>query len=111
MSDIWNLSRTCPQFRRLAASQATRRGFLHAGVVGTAGLPLSQLLRAEAAAASKPVQERAKNNVIILWMRGGPSHIDMWDTKPDAPAEFRGEFGTINTNVAGIQLTDMLPMC
>ena len=44
-------------------------------------------------------------------MRGGPSHIDMWDTKPDAPAEFRGEFGTMSTNVAGIQITDMLPHC
>ena len=44
-------------------------------------------------------------------MRGGPSHIDMWDTKPNAPAEYRGEFGTISTNVPGIQLSDMLPMC
>src|SRR4051812_8960183 len=110
MSDFWNLSRTCSQFRRLQVNQATRRGFLHAGVVGTAGLSLSQLLRSEATGTSKPVQERAKNNVIILWMRGGPSHIDMWDTKPDAPAEFRGEFGTMNTSVAGIQITDMLPL-
>jgi hypothetical protein len=42
-------------------------------------------------------------------MRGGPSHIDMWDPKPDAPEEFRGEFETIRTKVPGIQLTDMLP--
>ena len=45
----------------------------------------------------------------MLWMRGGPSHIDMWDPKPNAPAEYRGEFGTMNTSVPGIQLTDMLP--
>ncbi len=43
-------------------------------------------------------------------MRGGPSHIDMWDPKPEAPAEYRGEFGTISTSVTGITLTDMLPM-
>ena len=111
MSDVWNLRRTCPQFRRLETSQASRRGFLHAGVIGTAGLSLANLLRSEAAAAPIATQDKAKNNVIILWMRGGPSHIDMWDTKPDAPAEFRGEFGTMSTNVAGIQLTDMLPHC
>jgi hypothetical protein len=44
-------------------------------------------------------------------MRGGPSHIDMWDPKPDAPAEYRGEFGVIRTRLPGIQLTDLLPMC
>ncbi len=43
-------------------------------------------------------------------MRGGPSHIDMWDPKPDAPVELRGEFGVIDTNVPGIRLSDMLPL-
>jgi len=43
-------------------------------------------------------------------MRGGPSHIDMWDPKPDAQVEYRGEFGTIKTNVPGIHLSDMLPL-
>ncbi len=42
-------------------------------------------------------------------MRGGPSHIDMWDPKPDAPVDYRGEFGTMDTNVPGIQLSDMMP--
>lgn len=111
MSDFWKLRRTCPEFQRLETGPASRRGFLQAGMLGTAGLSLAQLLRSEADAAPSAVQEKAKNNVIILWMRGGPSHIDTWDTKPDAPAEFRGEFGTMNTNVAGIQLTDMLPQC
>jgi hypothetical protein len=104
MSDPLDLSRTCRSFR----SAVSRRGFLHAGLLGTAGLSLSQLLAHEAAAAPASGAKRA-NNVILLWMRGGPSHIDMWDPKPDAPAEFRGEFGTMNTSVAGIQLTDMLP--
>ena len=87
----------------------SRRGFVRAGVVGTAGLSLAQLLRHEAAAS--PTSSRRPNSVIILWMRGGPSHIDMWDPKPDAPAEYRGEFGTIPTKVPGIILGDLLPMC
>ena len=114
MSDAFQLSRTCRDFR---TSQASRRGFLHAGVLGTAGLSLASLLRGEAAAATtaaksppaKAAGGKKLNNVIILWMRGGPSHIDMWDPKPDAPEEFRGEFGTISSKVPGIQLTDMLP--
>lgn len=109
MSDLFSLRRTCSQFRQ---ASATRRGFLHAGVLGTAGLSLAGLLQNEARATPEASgQHKEKNNVIILWMRGGPSHIDMWDTKPDAPAEFRGEFGTMSTNVSGIQITDMLPQC
>jgi uncharacterized protein (DUF1501 family) len=95
----------CAEFQR--SLRLTRRGFLHAGLLGTGGLSLANLLREEARAdnTSRP------NSVIILWMRGGPSHIDMWDPKPDAPAEYRGEFGTIPTSVPGIYLTDMLPHC
>ena len=88
---------------------ADRRAFLRAGVLGTAGLSLPQLLRSQAHAAQngKPV-ERTKS-VIILWMRGGPSQHDMWDPKPDAPAEVRGEFTTIDTKVPGIKITELLP--
>ena len=81
-----------------------------AGVLGAAGLSLPSLLRAEARANSVASSSR-RPSVIILWMRGGPSHIDMWDPKPDAPVEYRGEFGVRPTNVPGITLTDMLPMC
>ncbi len=77
-------------------------------MLGTAGLGLGELLRREARAAST---SSLRNSVIILWMRGGPSHIDMWDPKPDAPLEYRGEFGTIPTSVNGIFLSDMMPMC
>ena len=87
----------------------SRRSFLRAGVLGTAGLSLADLLRHEAAAS--PSSARRPNSVIILWMRGGPSHIDMWDPKPDAPPEYRGEFGTIPTKAPGIRLADLLPMC
>ncbi len=95
----------CDDFRRSLA--ASRRSFLRAGVLGTAGLGLGQLLRRDASAAAGP---KRANSVIILWMRGGPSHIDMWDPKPDAPAEYRGEFGSIPTKLPGVRLTDMLPM-
>ena len=98
----------CSDFRQTLAPD--RRGFLKSGVLGASGLSLGQLLSLEARA-SAPTTTGRKPSIIILWMRGGPSHIDMWDTKPDAPVEFRGEFGTMPTNVPGITLSDMLPMC
>jgi len=103
MTGYLSLKRTCREFQE--RQRLDRRAFLRAGMLGASGLTLAGLLRSEAQAATK-----TERSVIILWMRGGPSHIDMWDPKPDAPAEIRGEFGTIETNVTGIQLTDMLPM-
>lgn len=94
----------CDEFRRQL--RASRRGFLQAGLLGGAGLSLAHLLRHEARAEATATRNRS---VIILWMRGGPSHIDMWDPKPDAPAEYRGEFGTISSSVPGICLGDLLP--
>jgi hypothetical protein len=98
----------CADFRRNLLPD--RRSFLKAGVLGATGLALPDLLRLEAQATTSS-GERGKNSVIILWMRGGPSHIDMWDPKPEAPAEFRGEFGVLPTCVPGILLGDLLPMC
>jgi uncharacterized protein (DUF1501 family) len=89
----------------------SRRSFLKAGMLGAAGLTLAELLRHEASADPVSASAARKNSVIILWMRGGPSHIDMWDPKPNAPPEYRGEFGTIATKVPGILLGDLLPMC
>jgi hypothetical protein len=99
--------RGCAEFER--ALRLDRRGFLRAGALGGAGLSLPHLLQAEETARSG-VPSRV-NSVILLWMRGGPSHIDMWDPKPDAPAEYRGEFGVKTTRVPGILLGDLLPMC
>lgn len=96
----------CHDMRR--SVQVNRRGFVKAGLLGTAGLSLADLLQTEAKATETGRPTR-QNNVIILWMRGGPSHIDMWDPKPDAPEEYRGEFGVIRSNVPGILLSDMLP--
>ncbi len=105
-------ARTCNDFRNTLA-HPDRRSFVKAGMLGAAGLTLADLLKAQA----KPNRTQAGagslstvNSVIILWMRGGPSHHDTWDPKPDAPAEIRGEFSTIGTNVSGIRLSDLLPM-
>ncbi|HEV3144618.1 MAG TPA: DUF1501 domain-containing protein [Gemmataceae bacterium] len=89
----------------------SRRSFLKAGMLGAAGLTLADLMRQEARANTTPSSAAHKNSAIILWMRGGPSHIDMWDPKPNAPPEYRGEFGTIPTKVPDILLGDLLPMC
>jgi hypothetical protein len=95
----------CTDFQR--SLDIDRRSFLKAGILGTMGLSLAELLRSEAHAGA----HSAVNSVIILWMRGGPSHIDMWDPKPGAPAEYRGEFGVRPTRVPGIILSDLLPLC
>ncbi|HXJ02895.1 MAG TPA: DUF1501 domain-containing protein [Micropepsaceae bacterium] len=87
----------------------SRRGFLHAGVMGVAGLSLADVLRSDAVAAPHPRRSREKS-VIILWMRGGPSQHETWDPKPDAPIEYRGAFGAMRTKVPGIQICDLLPM-
>lgn len=83
-----------------------RRGFLRLG--SAAGLSLTQILRLQATqAAEKPKPKDI--NCIFIFTLGGMPHHDMWDYKPDAPAEIRGDFSPIKTNVPGIGLTDLLP--
>jgi hypothetical protein len=89
-----------------------RRDFLKIGAAGLFGLSLPQLLRLESqarAADADAVSKRRANAVIMLWLGGGPATIDMWDLKPDAPTEIRGEFKPIATNVDGIQICEHLP--
>lgn len=97
-----------------------RRELLKFGMYGFGGVSLSQLLRARAAAddvvAEPGAGRRTSKNrqgertaVILVWQRGGCSHLDTWDPKPDAPTEFRGPYSTIDTNVPGIRLTELLP--
>ncbi len=95
-----------PKYR--TCDGATRRSFLKVGFLGLAGLTLADRLRAvaQAADAGRPTPDTA---VILLWLGGGPSHIDMYDLKPDAPAEFRGEFRPIPTNVPGTRVGEHLP--
>ncbi len=63
--------------------------------------------QALAAAAGKPAR---KTSVILFWLSGGPSHIDMWDPKPDAPSEVRGPFNSIRTKVPGVRVSEHLPL-
>jgi hypothetical protein len=103
------LRRACFEFRS-NLQHPDRRSFVKAGILGAAGLSLGDVLRAEENRAQSSALSGNLNSVIILWMRGGPSHLDTWDPKPDAPAEIRGEFGTIPTNVASVRLSDLLPL-
>ena len=86
----------------------SRRDVLKVGALALGGLTLPELLRRQANAAT-PNAARAKS-VIMIWMRGGPSHIDSYDMKPDAPPEVRGEFRPISTNVPGIQICEHMPL-
>ena len=87
----------------------SRRNMLKVGMAGLAGLSLPNLLklRAEAAQSNRPMSSR--KSVILLWMAGGPSHIDTWDLKPDRPYVNRGPFAPIQTSVPGIQICEHLP--
>jgi hypothetical protein len=91
-----------------------RRDFLRLGGVGLFGMGLSlpALLHGEARAAVGPPGKTSKKEVslIYLFLHGGLSTIDTWDMKPDAPAEFRGEFKPIDTNVPGIRVGEHLPL-
>ncbi|MFO0805908.1 MAG: DUF1501 domain-containing protein [Gemmataceae bacterium] len=83
-----------------------RRTFLRVGSVSTLGLGLPQALAAKAA---HPAGTR-DINVILLWMGGGASNIDTFDMKPDAPAEIRGEFKPVATNLPGVRVCEHLPL-
>lgn len=83
----------------------SRRNFLKIGALGMGGLSLPQVLRAES---SQGIRSSHKA-VIMIFLPGGPSHQDMFDLKMDAPAEIRGEFKPISTNVPGIQICEHLP--
>lgn len=86
-----------------------RRGMLKASMAGMAGLTLPGLLQARADAAQKGISMGTGKSVILLWMAGGPSHIDTWDPKPDRPPENRGPFGVTSTKLPGVFISEHLP--
>lgn len=87
----------------------SRRSFLRVGALAAGGLTLSDLLERQAGAAE--ASDRLKDHAVIqIWQAGGPSHIDMYDLKPNAPAEFRGEFQEIDTNIPGTRISEHLPL-
>ncbi|HVJ66879.1 MAG TPA: DUF1501 domain-containing protein [Caulifigura sp.] len=91
---------TAPMCDRLS-----RRQFLSIGGLALGGLALPQLLRAEGTAG---VNGHGKG-IIMIFLPGGPPHLDMWDPKPTAPAEIRGEFEPIATKVPGLEISEMFP--
>jgi len=80
---------------------------LRAGLVGFTGLTLGDLYRLRAQASEAPSAERTA--VILVWLRGGASHLETFDPKPLAPAEYRGPYKPIATNVPGIHICELLP--
>src|SRR5262245_11989878 len=81
----------------------SRRQFLRVGGLSALGLSLPAYLRATSQAAKA-------TRCILLWMQGGPSHHETFDPKPDAPAEIRGEFGTVPTTLPGVRIAEHLPL-
>ncbi len=84
----------------------TRRSFLKIGAFG-AGLTLADMLRLRAAGGNA---RSSQKSAIMIYLPGGPSHMDMYDLKPEAPMEFKGEFKPVPTNVAGIQISEHFPL-
>ena len=82
-----------------------RREFLRAGVLGLGGLSLGNLMQARAA---QPAAQR-DTSIILFWMWGGPSQLETYDLKPDAPSEYRGPFRPIATNVPGLDICELFP--
>jgi hypothetical protein len=91
--------------RRGFCDGKTRRDFLKIGGLAMGGLSLPALLRAETAGGRRPGHKA----VIMVFLPGGPSHQDIFDLKPQAPSEIRGEFKPIGTNVDGLQICELLP--
>ena len=92
----------------------SRRELLRVGGIGLLGLSLGQVMELQALANTAPAGGRKAGfgkakSVIFIFLQGGPSHIDIWDPKPDAPPEIRGEFKAINSNVDGIRLSEVMP--
>lgn len=91
--------------RNRLCDSASRRSFLQIGATGIGGLTLADLLRAEASAAIGS----SRKALINIFLSGGPSHMDTFDLKPNAPSEFRGEFRPIATNCSGFEICEHLP--
>jgi hypothetical protein len=83
----------------------SRRNFLHLGLLGSFGLSLADLFRLQAQSSPRPLPK----SCILIWLDGGPSHLDTFDPKPEAPSEVRSAFNAISTSVPGIQICEHLP--
>ena len=87
----------------------SRRSFLQIGMAGMGSLTLPQLARAREQSVQTGTP-RKDTSVILLWLDGGPSHMDLYDLKPEAPAEYRGLWNPIHTNVSGFEISELFPL-
>lgn len=87
----------------------SRRSFLKVGTLGLGGLSLCDFLRLRANAGSSVASE-PETSVIFVWLPGGPPHMEMYDMKPDAPRDYRGEFNPIPTNIPGVDVCELMPL-
>ena len=94
------------QAKNFCSGPIARRDFLRIGWSGFAGLGLAELMRQRATAAAAAGERTA---LIVVWLHGGATHLETYDPKPHAPAEFRGPFHPIQTKVPGLQICELLP--
>src|SRR5689334_8161816 len=99
---------------QFGSSRSSRRELLRVGALGLSGLTLADLLRHEAHAATSNSQGSSSigrpKSVIYVVLDGGPSHLDLWDLKPQAPTEYRGPFSPIATKLPGVQICEHMPL-
>ncbi|MCA9179008.1 MAG: DUF1501 domain-containing protein [Planctomycetales bacterium] len=88
----------------LVLQHPSRRRFISIGSLGLCGLSLPQLLEAESSR-----QSTSRRSVILIWQHGGPSQLDTFDIKPDAPEEYRGPYRSIETSLPGLRIGELLP--
>lgn len=86
----------------------SRRSFVQLGMAGMGAMGLPQFARAKEVTSQK-TGEKKNTSVILIWLDGGPGHMDMYDMKPEAPAEYRGLWTPIRTNVSGFDMTELYP--
>lgn len=97
-----------PQEKPACPGPLNRRSFLEIGSLAMGGMTLGDLLRLRADA-QESSQAKSDTSVILIWLQGGPSHLETYDLKPEAPVDYRGECRPIETNVSGMQICELLP--
>jgi hypothetical protein len=95
------------QLRATCCDGWTRREWLRAGGLSLLGVSLADLLHGESAQAAQ--RTPPARSVILLWLWGGPSHLDTFDLKPKAPSEYRGPYAPIATRAPGVEICELLP--
>lgn len=93
-----------------SAGSLSRRWLLQSGMSAIGGLSLAQMMGLQAASGVSTSPNADRKAVILFWLSGGPSQLDMWDPKPDAPLEIRGPYGSIPTKLPGIRFCEHLPL-